>query len=156
MYCYWKFLETSFKVQFSIYFLGIKNRRFEESFFLFNCYLAVTRPTLGYSRGGSLTYPILITAFVQFRHEGHRVSCNEVGSLSPAKYLVDKLTILFALQEIQEVKQQLEKNLKGIVNIKFSKTSKQFIHIMFAQVARISPEACLKSSQTSTMNAKSR
>ena len=29
----------------------------------FNCYLAVPRPTLGHCRGGSLTNPMLITAF---------------------------------------------------------------------------------------------
>ena len=31
--------------------------------FFFNCYLAVPRPTLGHSRGDSLTNPMSITAF---------------------------------------------------------------------------------------------
>ena len=31
--------------------------------FFFNCYLAVPRPTLGHSRGDSLTNPMLITVF---------------------------------------------------------------------------------------------
>ena len=31
----------------------------------FNCYLAAPRPTLGHSQGGSLTNPMLITAFLK-------------------------------------------------------------------------------------------
>ena len=53
----------------------------------FNCYFAVTRPTLGHSQGFSLTNPMLITAFVQVRPEGHREPRSEVGSLSPAELL---------------------------------------------------------------------
>ena len=41
-------------------------------FFFFNCYLAAPRPTLGHYRGDSLTHPILITAFLHIRPEGHR------------------------------------------------------------------------------------
>ena len=55
----------------------------------FNCYLAVPRSTLDHSRRDSLTNPMLITAFVQFRHKGNREPCNEVGSLSPAERLVE-------------------------------------------------------------------
>ena len=54
----------------------------------FNCYLAVSRPSLDHSRGDSLTNPMLITAFVQFRPKGHREPRNEIGSLSPAEHLV--------------------------------------------------------------------
>ena len=32
-------------------------------FFLFNCYLAAPRQTLGHTEGNSLTNPMLITAF---------------------------------------------------------------------------------------------
>ena len=53
-------------------------------YIFFNCYLAVSRPTLGHSQGDSLTNPMLITAFVQVRPAGHRELRNEVGSLSPA------------------------------------------------------------------------
>ena len=53
----------------------------------FNCYLAVPQPTLDHSQGDSLTNPMLITAFVHIRPEGHREPRNEVGSLSPAKRL---------------------------------------------------------------------
>ena len=35
-------------------------------------------------QGGSLTNPLLFTAFYQFRPEGHQQPCNKVGSLSPA------------------------------------------------------------------------
>ena len=35
-----------------------------------------------------LTNPMLITAFVQFRLEGHRECRNEAGSLSPVKRLL--------------------------------------------------------------------
>ena len=55
---------------------------------IFNCYLAAPRPTLDYYRGGSLTHPMLITAFLHIRPEGHREPCNEFGSLSPADRLV--------------------------------------------------------------------
>ena len=55
----------------------------------FNCYLATPRPTLGYYRGGSLIHPMLVTAFLQFRPNGHRKPRNEVVSLSTAKGLVD-------------------------------------------------------------------
>ena len=53
----------------------------------FNCYLAAPQPTLGHSQGDSLTNPMLITAFVHIRPEGHREPRNEVGSLSPAERL---------------------------------------------------------------------
>ena len=64
-----------------------KNRYFKEKTitFFFNCYLAVPRPHLGHSEGDSLTNPMLITAFVQVRPEGHREPRNEVGSLKPSR-----------------------------------------------------------------------
>ena len=52
-------------------------------FFLFNCHLAVPRPTLGHSQGDSLTNLMSITAFLQVRPEGHREPRNEAGYLSP-------------------------------------------------------------------------
>ena len=55
----------------------------------FNCYLAIPRPTLGHSPGDSLTNPMLITAFLQFRSEGHREPRNEAGFPRPAKQLVE-------------------------------------------------------------------
>ena len=58
----------------------------------FNFYLVAPRPTLGYYRGGSLTHPMLITAFLQFRLKGHREPCNEVRSLGTAKRLVGTWT----------------------------------------------------------------
>ena len=56
--------------------------------FFFNSYLAVPWPTLGHFRGDSLLNPMLITAFLLIRPEGHWEPCNEVGSLSPAEHLV--------------------------------------------------------------------
>ena len=56
-------------------------------FFFFNYYLAAPRPTSGHYRGDSLTHPMLITAFVHVRPEGHREPRSEVGSLSPAERL---------------------------------------------------------------------
>ena len=50
-------------------------------FFFFNCYLAAPRPTSGHYRGDSLTHPMLITAFLPIRPEGHREPRSEVGSL---------------------------------------------------------------------------
>ena len=72
-------------------------------FFFFNCYLAAPQPTLGHSRGDSLTNPILITAFfVHIRPKGHREPRNEVRSLSPAKRLVgfELGTFRFILQRL--------------------------------------------------------
>ena len=56
--------------------------------FLFNSYLAAPRPTLGHYRGDSLTNPMIITAFLHVRSEGHREPRSEVGSLSSAERLV--------------------------------------------------------------------
>ena len=53
--------------------------------FFFICYLAAPWPTLGniWGRGGSLTDPMLITAFVKFFSKGHWEYRYEVGLLSP-------------------------------------------------------------------------
>ena len=56
--------------------------------FSFNYYLVVTRPMLGHSQKGSLTNPMLITAFEQVRPEGHREPRSEAGYLTPAERLV--------------------------------------------------------------------
>ena len=50
--------------------------------FFFNCYLAVPLPTLGHSRGDSLTKPMLITSFST---SSSRRSPGASGSLSPAE-----------------------------------------------------------------------
>ena len=47
-------------------------------FVFFNCYLAAPRPTSGHYRGDSLTHPMLITAFLHIRPEGHREPCSKV------------------------------------------------------------------------------
>ena len=57
------------------------------SFFL-TAFLAALRPTLRHYQGGSLTLPILITAFAHILPEGHREPRSEVGSLSPTECLV--------------------------------------------------------------------
>ena len=54
----------------------------------FNCYLIASRPALGHSQGESLTNSIVITAFELLWPKGHQEPCNEVGSLSLAKWLV--------------------------------------------------------------------
>ena len=53
--------------------------------FFCNCYLAVPLPTLGHSRGDSLTKPMLITSFST---SSSPRSPGASGSLSPAEYLV--------------------------------------------------------------------
>ena len=58
-------------------------------FNFFKYYLAAPGPTLGHSRGNSLTNPTLITAFVQFQPEAHREPRNEVGLLNPDERLVE-------------------------------------------------------------------
>ena len=60
----------------------------QDYYYFFNCYLVAPRPTSGHYRGDSLTHPMLITAFLHIRLEGHREPRSEVGSLSPAKRLV--------------------------------------------------------------------
>ena len=76
----------------------IKKRSF------FNIYLAVPSPS-GHSRGDSLNYPVLITAFVQFRLEGHRKPSNEVESLSLVECLVgfELGTFQFQLQHFNPI-----------------------------------------------------
>ena len=88
--------------------------------------MAVTRPTLGYSRGGSLTYPILITAFVQFRHEGHWDSHNEVGSLRLAERLVgfEPETLWFEIQCLNPIGHSPHINLNGPLKSTNCKTMK--------------------------------
>ena len=53
-------------------------------FIMFNCYLAAPWPTLGHCQGGSLTNPILITAF-----ESYSAPCSKVGSQDLAEHLMD-------------------------------------------------------------------
>ena len=81
-------------------------------FFFFNCYLVVPRPTLGHSQGDSLTNPMLITAFVHIRPEGHREPRNEVGSLSPAERLAgfEPGTFQFLLQRLNPLGHSPQKN----------------------------------------------
>ena len=67
-----------------ILFSVFAGRVFTVSIF-FNCDLAVPRPTVGHSQGVSLTIPMLITAFVLFRPEGHWEPHSEVASLSLAE-----------------------------------------------------------------------
>ena len=49
--------------------------------------LAAPLPTLGWYREDSLTNPLFITVFLQFRPKGHWDPHNEVGSLSLAERL---------------------------------------------------------------------
>ena len=64
--------------------------------------MALPRPTLGHSQRDSLTNPMLITAFVHIRSEGHQVPRNEVGPLSPAERLAgfEPGTFRFLLQRL--------------------------------------------------------
>ena len=88
-----------------IYDTNITIKNFLETFILlhlywrqntfFNCYLAAPRSTLGHYGGGSLTHPMLITAFLHIWPERHRELRNEVGFLSPAERLVGLETRTF-------------------------------------------------------------
>ena len=57
--------------------------------YLFNFFLDAPHPTLGHCQRESLTHPMLITAFLQCRPEGHQEPRNKVGSLSPVECLVE-------------------------------------------------------------------
>ena len=57
--------------------------------FFFNCYLPVPRPTLGHSRGDSLSNAMLVTMLEQFLPKGNKEPRNEAGSVSQAKHLVE-------------------------------------------------------------------
>ena len=66
--CVTRLAQSTQNNKFAIYLQYVKENGKNEVHFLLpfsNCYLAVSRPTLGYSQGESLTNPILITAFVQ-------------------------------------------------------------------------------------------
>ena len=47
--------------------------------------MTAPRLTFGHCRGGSLTHPMLITAFLHVQPKGHQEPRSEVGSLSLAK-----------------------------------------------------------------------
>ena len=76
---------TFFHLLLNMPFSFLKNVDFLTSF---NFYLAAPRPCLGHYRGDSLTHPMLITPFLQFRSEGHREAQSAVWSLSPVECLV--------------------------------------------------------------------
>ena len=92
------------------------------SFFqiFFYCYLAVPLPTLGHSQGNSLTNPMLITAFVQVRTEGHQKPRNEVGSLNLAECLAgfEPGTFRFWLQHLNPLGHSPQDTLKSVMNSK--------------------------------------
>ena len=50
-------------------------------------YLPTLQPTLAHYRGYSLTYPMLISVFVNFRPECHQEPRDEVESVRPVKRL---------------------------------------------------------------------
>ena len=58
-------------------------------FVFFYCYLPVPRPTLGHSRGDSLSNAMLVTMLEQFLPKGNKEPRNEAGSVSQAKHLVE-------------------------------------------------------------------
>ena len=82
----------------------------------FNFYLAVPRPTLGHYREDSLTHPMLITAFLHFRPEGHLEPRSEVGSLSPAERLVgfEPGALRFSLQRLNPIGHSPQERLANI------------------------------------------
>ena len=92
-------------------------------FYFFNCYLAAPRPTLGHFWGDNLTHPMLITAFLHFRAEGHREPRNEFGSLSQAEFLVvfEPGTFRFLLQRLNPLGHSPRKCMSHTQNVKFYK-----------------------------------
>ena len=93
-------------------------------YFLFNCYLATPRPTMGNFRGDSFTHPMLITAFLNFRPEDHREPRNKVGSLSPAERLAgfEPGTFRFLLQRLNSLSlSPPRKFMSHTQNVKFYK-----------------------------------
>ena len=92
-------------------------------FYFFNCYLAAPRPTLGHFWGDNLTHPMLITAFLHFRAEGHREPCNEFGSLSQAELLVlfEPGTFRFLLRRLNPLGHSPRKCMSHTQNVKFYK-----------------------------------
>ena len=61
---------------------------FANSPWLLIFYLSAPLPTLRHYRGNRLTHLMLITAFYLIRSEGHREPSDEVGSISPAEWVV--------------------------------------------------------------------
>ena len=88
--------------------------------------MAVPRPTVAILEGTvSLTW-CLITAFVQFRHEGHWDSHNEVGSLRLAERLVgfEPETLWFEIQCLNPIGHSPHINLNGPLKSTNCKTMK--------------------------------
>ena len=67
-----------------LFFLELKRNydyRFMKEIIIFlNCYLAAQQPTLGHCWKGSLTKPMLMTAFATFLPGGHQEPCSPVNS----------------------------------------------------------------------------
>ena len=86
--------------------------------------MAAPQPTLDHYQGGSITHPMLITAFLHVQPEGHWEPCDEVGSLSPAESLVgfepgtfrfwqQRLNLLGQLNMIYNAKENLKSTNKS-------------------------------------------
>ena len=82
-----------------------------------NCYLAAPWPTLGHFRGASLTHPILITAFLHFRPEGHQEPRNPVEQL----VRFELGTFWFLLQRLNPLGHSPQKFMSHAQNVKFYK-----------------------------------
>ena len=66
-----------------LFFLELKRNydyRFMKEIIFLNCYLAAQQPTLGHCWKGSLTNPMLMTAFATFLPGGHQEPCSPVNS----------------------------------------------------------------------------
>ena len=77
-----------YNIQFSLDVLNLMRLNFVGIMDFLNCYLAARWPSLGHSRGGILTIPMLITAYRYLIKEGQREPCNEIGTLGPDERLV--------------------------------------------------------------------
>ena len=88
LFCWGNYELTRQFVSINLTEISSKEVKIFVSIHFFNCYLAAPQPTLGHYWGGSLTHLMLITCVLHIRPKSHQESCSEVGSLSPAKYLV--------------------------------------------------------------------
>ena len=109
----------------------VLTNRIYVKFYFFNCYLTAPRSTLGHFFGENLTHPMLITAFLHFRAEGHREPRNEFGSLSQAELLVvfEPGTFRFLLQRLNPLGHSPRKCMSHTQNVKFYKLPHLIIFI---------------------------
>ena len=119
------------------YFKALPSNFVCESFLFFNFLsLAAPRPTMGHSRGDSLSHQMLIIVYFKLQLEGQREPRNEVGSRIPAEHLVgfEPGTFRFLSQRLESLGLSPTRTLHWSLSIP-PKTSENLWFLVFKYVS---------------------